>query len=65
MKVKKLKSKVKYLKYDLESLEDRIEFFEENQRRRKNIEMKVMRVVITIALISCSIAGVYSVFFKQ
>lgn len=64
MKVKKLKSKVKYLKYDLESLEDRIEVFEENQRRRKKVEMKVMRVVITIALISCSIAGVYSVFFK-
>jgi len=63
-KVKKLKEKVKFLGYDIDSLNEIIQQIEQKKRSRKNIEMKVMRVVITATLISLSLTYFYTVFFK-
>ncbi len=64
-KIKKLKSKIFFLKEDVKYLKNQMSELEDAKRRRRKNEMKAMRVIITVAFLILSIASLYSVFIKE
>ena len=68
---KKNKKQIKKLKYKIENLEEELSFFqscinrlETKFKTRKENQLKIMRVLITVSIVVFSIASFYSVFFK-
>jgi|GEM_PF-7036730 len=61
-KVKKLKSSLEFLRHDIEDLENRLERMEIKNHNKKKLQMQVFRGFITMLLIVCSLAYLYSIY---
>lgn len=62
-KIKKLKFKITFMRDDIEHLQDQVNNLQKRQARKKDLSMKIMRIVITSSLVIISLASIYSLFF--
>ncbi len=62
---KKAKINIECLEDDINYLRNRVNDLENKEARKKENTMKFMRIIVSISLVLISMAGIYSIFFKQ